>query len=106
MEGASMNDEVGSMPEPKSEEPELIPGGTDALERDSEDDGLARDLDPEANPAVDDVLPEEIAEPDEKSQAPDGEADDAEESADSDDASGDSPGAGQKSEDGSVEPPA
>ena len=61
---------------------------------------LARDLDPAANPAVDEVMPDEIAESDDKSQAPDGEADDAETGAEDD------PEAGQEAEDGSVEPPA
>ena len=91
------NEELSPMPEPYAEEPQLVPGGVDALQEDPADSGLARDLDPDDNPAVDDVLPDEIAEPDEKSQAPDGEAEDRE---------SDTPRAGQEAEDGSPEPPA
>jgi hypothetical protein len=93
------NDDLSPMPEPYAEEPQLVPGGVDALHDDPADTGLARDLDPDDNPAVDDVLPEEISEPDDKSQAPD------EESADSGSSDG-SPEAGQEAEDGSPEPPA
>ena len=108
-----MNDsDLGPMPEPKIEDPELIPGGADAVEPDPADNGLARDLDPDDNPAVDDVLPDQIAEPDDKSQAPDGAADhesgtvrEGADSGDSSDSSG-KPDAGQEAEDGSVEPPA
>ena len=96
------NEELSPMPEPYAEEPQLVPGGVDALEEDPADSGLARDLDPYDNPAVDDVLPDEISEPDEKSQAPDDEAEDKE----SDTPRGDSPSAGQEAEDGSPEPPA
>lgn len=100
------NDEIGQMPEPTTEEPELIPGGADAIAEDPEDGGLGRDLSPDDNPAVDDVLPEEIAEPDDKSQAPDnGEDAEAGTPRASDDSSGE-PDAGQQAEDGSVEPPA
>ncbi len=74
-----MNDEeLSPMPEPYTEEPQLVPGGVDALDEDPADAGLARDLNPDDNPAVDDVLPDEIAEPDEKPQAPEGEAEDKE----------------------------
>ena len=72
------NEELSPMPEPYAEEPQLVAGGVDALEGDPADAGLARDLNPDDNPAVDDVLPEEVAEPDEKSQAPEGEAKDEE----------------------------
>ena len=95
-------DNLSPMPTPYTEDPELIPGGADALEPDPADHGLGRDLDPDDNPAVDDVLPDEIAAPDDKSQAPDGEADDAEAGTTSDDKQD----AGQSAEDGSVEPPA
>lgn len=110
-----MNDDIGPMPDAKTEEPELEPGGADALEPDPEDNGLGRDLDPEANPAVDDILPDQIAQPDDKSQAPEGKADDAESGttagsgdsdSDSDSDSTGEPEAGQEAEDGSVEPPA
>ncbi|MBD3923325.1 hypothetical protein IEZ26_01720 [Nocardioides cavernae] len=101
------NDELSPMPEPYAEEPQLVPGGVDALEEDPADAGLPRDLDPDDNPAVDDVLPDEIAEPDEKSQAPEGEAEDAEsDTPRSGSDSDDSPSAGQEAEDGSPEPPA
>jgi hypothetical protein len=96
------NDDLSPMPTPFTEEPELQPGGADALEEDPADLGLGRDLSPEDNPAVDDVLPDEISEPDDKSQAPDGKADDAESGTTSEDA----PSAGQEAEDGSAEPPA
>jgi hypothetical protein len=98
------NDELSPMPTPYTEEPELVPGGVDALAEDPADNGLGRDLDPDDNPAVDDVLPEEISAPDDKSQAPEGEADDAESGTTSDDEGG--PDAGQTAEDGSAEPPA
>ena len=101
------NEELSPMPEPYAEEPQLVPGGIDALEEDPADAGLARDLSPDDNPAVDDVLPDQIAEPDEKSQAPEGEAEDKESDttrSDSDASGG--PSAGQEAEDGSPEPPA
>ena len=107
-----MNDEeLSPMPEPYAEEPQLVPGGVDALGEDPADAGLARDLNPDDNPAVDDVLPDEIAEPDEKPQAPEGEAEDKESDtprggSDPDAESGASPSAGQEAEDGSPEPPA
>lgn len=100
------NDELSPMPEPYTEEPQLAPGGVDALQEDPADTGLARDLDPDDNPAVDDVLPDEIAAPDEKSQAPDGEAAEDQESDTPRAESGDGPSAGQEAEDGSPEPPA
>ena len=62
---------------------------------------------------MDDVLPDQIAEPDDKSQSPDGGADQeagtVRESDSSDDPSAEpsaEPSAGQQAEDGSVEPPA
>lgn len=53
--------------------PQDEPGGPDALEHEDGPGGpLGRDLPPEDNPAVDDILPEEVAEPDEeKQQEPD-----------------------------------
>ena len=95
------NDDLSPMPTPVTEEPELVPGGVDALAEDPADNGLGRDLDPDDNPAVDDVLPDEIAEPDDKPQAPEGDSDDAEAGT-----TADSPAAGQEAEDGSPEPPA
>jgi hypothetical protein len=105
MGGDTMNnDDLSPMPTPVTEEPELVPGGVDAIEEDPADNGLSRDLDPDDNPAVDDIVPSEIAEPDDKSQAPDGDADaEAGTTAEADD---DGPDAGQTAEDGSTEPPA
>lgn len=94
------DDNLAPMPESFSEEPQLQPGGVDAVEGDPADEGLARDLDPDSNPAVDEELPDEIAQPDDKQQEPEGEADDAETGEEED------PEAGQEAEDGSVEPPA
>jgi hypothetical protein len=95
-----MNDEeLGPKPDPIVEEKEPNPGGVDAIPDDGSDEVLARDLDPSANPA-DDVVPDELTEPDDKSQDPDGQADDAETGAE------DNPEAGQEAEDGTVEPPA
>ncbi len=96
------DDELSPMPTPTTKDPELYPGGVDALADDPADNGLGRDLSPEDNPAVDDVLPGEVAEPDAKSQAPEGDATDAE----SGTTTPDGPDAGQTAEDGSAEPPA
>ena len=107
------DEDISPMPTPHAEEPQLVPGGVDAIEDDPADNGLSRDLDPDDNPAVDDVLPDEVAAPDDKPQAPDGQADDQESgtteaaAAAVADADSDSePDAGQEAEDGSVEPPA
>ncbi len=94
------NQDPGPQPEPVIEDGEPNPGGVDAVDADPADEGLGRDLNPEANPAVDDVLPGEIAQPDDKQQAPEGEADDQESGTQKD------PDAGQEAEDGSAEPPA
>ena len=98
------DNDLGPIPEPYAEEPQLVPGGADAdaLHSDPADDGLPRDLGTEENPAVDDTVPDEISEPDDKSQAPEGEADDQESGTTAEDA----PEAGQEAEDGSPEPPA
>ena len=100
-------DDLGPMPEPITEEPELVPGGTDRLPDKPGDEPLARDLQPEDNP-VDDAMPDEITEPDDKSQSPD--SDDAEETGTAPgpdvNESSEEPPAGQEAEDGSVEPPA
>ena len=101
-------DDLGPMPEPTTQDPELVPGGTDALIDNPVEDVLGRDLEPEDNP-VDDQMPDELTEPDDKSQDPDGD-----DSRESDSAPGpdvnqeadDAPPAGQEAEDGSVEPPA
>ncbi len=96
------DEDLSPMPTPVAEDPELVPGGVDALVEDPADNGLSRDLDPDDNPAVDDVLPDAVAEADDKSQAPDGKSDDAEAGT----AAEDDPDAGQTAEDGSAEPPA
>jgi hypothetical protein len=105
-----MNDkDLGPIPEPTAEEPQLVPGGPDAPVYDPADEGLSRDLDPDDNPAVDDVLPDEVAEPDDKSQEPDtGQDQEAGTPRGSSSQSGSEgePSAGQEAEDGSVEPPA
>ena len=70
------DDELGAKPEPETEPPEHFPGGTDAID-DNESYGdtpggpATRDLGPEDNPAVEDALPDEIAEGDDKQQEPD-----------------------------------
>ncbi|KRF36995.1 hypothetical protein [Nocardioides sp. Soil805] len=94
------NEDLGPQPDPVIEDGEPNPGGADAVSGDPADEGLGRDLHPEANPAVDDVLPDEIAQADDKSQSPEGEADDQESGTQED------PDAGQEAEDGSAEPPA
>lgn len=105
------DDKLPPMPEPFTQEPELYPGGVDSVPDDPEDEGLSRDLDPNENPAVDEVLPEEVAEPDDKKQEPDNGEDKeagtkrAADVKDAPDSSGE-PQAGQQAEDGSAEPPA
>lgn len=70
-----MPHDPGPRPEPTAEEPPLKPGGADAITQDEDakygdtpGDPTTRDLPPEANPAVDDALPEETHEPDDKQQ--------------------------------------
>ena len=99
-----MNADLPPMPEPKTQDPELHPGGVDAIEDDSSRGTVGRDLPPKDNPAVDDELPNEIAERDDKDQAPSG---DAGQGAGTDsDEDEDGPAAGQVDEKGSPEPPA
>ena len=67
--------EVGPMPTPQKEEPERFPGGADALEDQSRygeipDTPLGVDLPPELQPHAVDV-PDEVSEPDDKTQEPD-----------------------------------
>ena len=97
-----MNDKLEPMPEPFTTEPELHPGGVDALPEPDHEEWLGRDLDPDDNPAVDDAMPDEISQPDDKPQAPEGKADDSEAGTTAED----DPDAGQTAEDGSAEPPA
>lgn len=92
--------ELPPKPAAVAQSPELKPGGADAIPDDPDGLGLPRDLHPTLNPAVDDVLPAEIAEPDDKDQAPSGQAD-AEAGTQEE-----TPEAGQTAEDGSPEPPA
>ncbi|WP_110183066.1 hypothetical protein [Nocardioides solisilvae] len=67
-----MDAQIGKQPEPTTEEPELHPGGVDAVIPDEPGGPVPHDLDPDDNAAVEDVLPDEISEPDdEKEQAPD-----------------------------------
>ena len=91
--------DLSPKPDAVTEEPELKPGGADALADDPQDRGQPRDPATEDNPAVTDVVPDEVAEPDDKQQEPDG-SEDAEAGGDGE------PAAGQTAEDGSPEPPA
>lgn len=66
-------DKLGPMPDPETEPAPENPGGADALNEDApfagdESEVLGRDLDPERNPQVEDHLPDEISEPDDKQQ--------------------------------------
>ena len=71
-------DDIGAKPEPDTQPPEHFPGGVDAID-DNDHYGdmpggpATRDLGPEDNPAVEDALPDEIAEGDDKQQEPDDE---------------------------------
>ena len=100
-------DDLGPMPEPTTQDPELVPGGTDALIDNPVDDNLGRDLVPDENP-VDEKMPDELTEPDDKSQSPEGEAGEETDTAPGPDVNeaSEEPPAGQEAEDGSVEPPA
>lgn len=95
--------DLSPRPEAATEKPDLHPGGADALELDPDGEGLGRDLPPEDNPAVEDA-PAEVKEPDDKDQAPTGEAD--QEAGTRTDADEDGPEAGQVDEKGDPEPPA
>jgi len=61
--------DLGPQPEPQIEPGEPLPGGVDAVDSAdgvdgefSEPDPPGRDLDPERNPAVEDVMPDEMFE--------------------------------------------
>ncbi|HYH35497.1 MAG TPA: hypothetical protein VD814_10135 [Nocardioides sp.] len=75
------DDKLGPMPDPVVEPPEANPGGADAINEETPfagDDHLGKDLHPDANPGVEDQLPDEIGQTDDKSQAPrEGAQDDA-----------------------------
>lgn len=96
---------LGPKPEAFTEEPERLPGGADSVADDKygsvPQTPTVPDLDPDANPAVDEQAPEEIKEQDDKQQAPDSaEAEDRE-------AGTEAPGQeGQSDEQGQPEPPA
>ena len=71
-----MPDDIGPQPTPVTEPGDPNPGGVDAID-DTDSLPLPADLDPDHNPQVDDVVPDEITEPDdEKTQEPEGAADD------------------------------
>lgn len=84
-----MSDEnLGPMPESKTKEPELVPGGPDAVSEEPGDNGLGRDLSPKDNPAVDDALADEVDQADGKSQEPESRSDSGSDSAPEDRESG------------------
>lgn len=92
-------DTLSPQPDPVVEPGEPNPGGADAIDEPPHPP-LSRDLDPGDNPVDDELVPDEVTEPDDKSQAPEGDP------ADSDADLHDDVEAGQEAEDGSVEPPA
>ena len=70
--------DLGEMPTPEAEEPDRNPGGPDAINDDAPFEGddpvpLSHDLDPGENPAVEDQMPDEITQPEDKQQEPEGE---------------------------------
>ena len=75
-----MVEKLSPMPEPEAETPELHPGGTDAVVDDEVypegDMVMPRDI--RLNPEVDDQVPDEITEPDDKKQEPNGDSGSAE----------------------------
>ncbi len=70
--------DVGPMPTPQTEDPERFPGGADALDDQTRygeipDGPMGVDLPPDKNPATanaDEVVPDAITEPDDKTQDP------------------------------------
>ena len=75
-----MNDIPGPMPTPTSEEPELFPGGADAIEDQRHgavpEPPIGADVPPTKNPAAASA-PDEVSEPDDKQQEPDPDSGDA-----------------------------
>ena len=74
--GDDVNDDLGPKPEATTEPPERWPGGADSVADEEKygaipDEPTVPDLSPDDNPAVEDAAPDEIKEPDEKSQEPD-----------------------------------
>ena len=73
-----MSDEkLGERPEPESEPAEPNPGGVDAINDDAPFAGdqratLGRDLHPDNNPEVEDHLPDELTDPEDKQQEGEG----------------------------------
>ena len=71
-----MVEKLSPMPEPETETPELHPGGADAVVDDEVypegDVVMPRDI--RLNPEVDEQVPDEITEPDEKKQEPNGDS--------------------------------
>ncbi len=69
-----MNDIPGPMPTPSTEEPELFPGGADAIADHrygaTPEPPIGADMPAGKNPAASDA-PDEVAEPDDKQQEPD-----------------------------------
>ena len=70
------DDDLGAKPEPETVPPGKCSGGADAIDDsgkygDTPGGPATRDLQPEDNPAVEDAMPEEIAEGDDKQQEPD-----------------------------------
>ena len=65
---------LGEMPDPQVEPAEENPGGVDAINDDVPFSGdqrkLGHDLLPDDNPAVDDIIPDEISQADDKQQEP------------------------------------
>lgn len=66
-------DKLGPMPDPEVEPPEDNPGGADAINQDppfsgDEEAVLSHDLHPDHNPGVQDAMPEEVGEPEDKQQ--------------------------------------
>ena len=84
----SDTNDLGPAPEPQIEPGEPHPGGVDAIsytdgaealpdDSDTPDGPLMRDLDPDANPAVEDALPDEMKEGEDTStEATKGDGDD------------------------------
>lgn len=77
-----MNDQdgLGPMPEPEVEQAAENPGGVDAVNGDPPFAGdpsgvLGRDLDPDRNPQVEEHVPDELSQPEDKQQ--EGESDGA-----------------------------
>lgn len=72
---SSHDSNLGPLPEPTAEEPQLHPGGVDSVDDpkygETPDDPTVPDIDPEDNAAVDDIAPPEVTEPDDKQQEPD-----------------------------------